>query len=939
MKSTEPVRVAVNIRPLKGCTDCITVTPDEPQIYHRCVAPLVEDLFKGYNATVLAYGQTASGKTYTMGMGTNFGTSDGIIPKVMEDVFTRMEAVKSQIRVSFLEIYNEEIYDLLASNPSRAPIIIRETASGEITLQGVTEVEVKTKEEMSSYLARGSFTRATGSTNMNIKSRHCRSHAVFTISLQITRAEEILCAKLRLVDLAGSERANRTGADGMRLKEGRHINSSLLALGNVISILGDERKRKKGVHIPYRVSKLTRLLQDSLGGNSKTVIIACVSPAISDVEETLNTLRYANCARNIKNKAVVQKQKTSAPSFDYDATFKELTPLKSEAKNKAVVHEHKPYVPSFDYDAMFKELTPSKSESLPVYDKPVYDKEDVFQAFSELKIPWTSQAARFDDLFASSSSRSELRKPVYDKPVYDEDVFEAITELHVFEAMPELQCDEDVFEAISELQIPSTSQPDDVSSSSPSEFTKHNTSSLDVSPKKTESEQEDKCQNKPMEIIDLIDDEAEDQEKPFIDLTTDEEAEVKEKPFIDLTTAECHLELKELNKRLEEKEAEIRGSDEEKVQLEKEKRALQREIEGLRQKLASGSSATPSCTCSKRSSCKTLSLLVFLPIIFDSSMSDENIHQDTSKAASELNKLKSLRPELAIKEMPIAINTEKPKTQHYELPTAFFELVLGRNMKYSSCYFSNDSSSLEDAEEAMLALYCQRAKVEDGQSVLDVGCGWGSLSLYIARKYSNCKITGLCNSKTQKAFIDEKCRKRGIQNIEIIVGDISTFEHEGTYDRVLSIEMFEHMKNYGELLKKIGRWMKEDALLFVHHFCHKTFAYHFEDVNDDDWITRHFFSGGTMPSANLLLYFQEDVTIVDHWLLNGNHYAKTSEEWLKRMDKEIVAIKEIMEMTYGKEEAVKWMVYWRTFFIAVAELFGYSNGEEWMVSHFLFKKK
>ncbi|WZZ24004.1 hypothetical protein YC2023_007405 [Brassica napus] len=577
------------------------------QIYHRCVAPLVEDLFKGYNATVLAYGQTASGKTYTMGMGTNCGTSDGIIPKVMEYVFTRVEAVKSQIRVSFLEvrrasvymrgreremlysIYNEEIYDLLASNPpSRAPIIIRETASGEITLQGVTEVDVKTKEEMSSYLARGSFARASGSTNMNIQSS--RSHAVFTISLQITTAEEILCAKLRLVDLAGSERANRTGADGMRLKEGRHINSSLLALRNVISLLGDVRKRKKGAHVPYRVSKLTRLLQDSLGGKSKTVMIgmvftfikrsfsysniysndlmcdaACVSPAISDVEETLNTLRYANCARNIKNQAVVQKQKTYAPSF----MFKELTPSKSEAKNKAVVQKHKPSVPSFDYDAMFKELTPSKSESLPVYDKPVYDKEDVFQDFSELKIPWPSQAARFDDLFASTSSRSELRKPVYDKPVYDEDVFEAITELQynedVFEAIPELQCDEDVFEAISELQIPSTSQPDD----------------------NTESEQEDKCQNKPMEIIDLTDDEAEVQEKCFIDLTTDEEAEDQEKPFIDLPTAECHLELKELNKRLEEKEAEIRGNYKEKVQLEKDKRALQREIEGLRQKLAS----------------------------------------------------------------------------------------------------------------------------------------------------------------------------------------------------------------------------------------------------------------------------------------------------------------------------------------------------------------
>ncbi|KAG2238831.1 hypothetical protein Bca52824_091901 [Brassica carinata] len=261
------------------------------------------------------------------------------------------------------------------------------------------------------------------------------------------------------------------------------------------------------------------------------------------------------------------------------------------------------------------------------------------------------------------------------------------------------------------------------------------------------------------------------------------------------------------------------------------------------------------------------------------------------KPTAELQLSDLLRFVNSIKEMPIAINTEKPKTQHYELPTAFFELVLGRNIKYSSCYFPKDSSSLEEAEEAILALYCERANVEDGQSVLDVGCGWGSLSLYIARKYSNCKLTGLCNSKTQKAFIDDQCRKLGIQNVEIIVGDISTFEHEGTYDRVFSIEMFEHMKNYGELLKKIGSWMKEDSLLFVHYFCHKTFAYHFEDVHDDDWITRYFFSGGTMPSANLLLYFQDDVSIVDHWLLNGKHYARTSEEWLKRMDKEIVAIR------------------------------------------------
>ncbi|KAH9653234.1 S-adenosyl-L-methionine-dependent methyltransferases superfamily protein [Citrus sinensis] len=239
----------------------------------------------------------------------------------------------------------------------------------------------------------------------------------------------------------------------------------------------------------------------------------------------------------------------------------------------------------------------------------------------------------------------------------------------------------------------------------------------------------------------------------------------------------------------------------------------------------------------------------------------------------------------------------------------------------------------------MLELYCERSRLEDGHTVLDVGCGWGSLSLYIAQKYSNCKITGICNSKTQKEFIEEQCRVLELQNVEIIVADISTFEMEASYDRIYSIEMFEHMKNYQNLLKKISKWMKEDTLLFVHHFCHKTFAYHFEDTNDDDWITKYFFTGGTMPSANLLLYFQDDVSVVDHWLVNGKHYAQTSEEWLKRMDNNLASIKPIMESTYGKDQAVKWTVYWRTFFIAVAELFGYNNGEEWMVTHFLFRKK
>ncbi|KAF4346427.1 hypothetical protein G4B88_018398 [Cannabis sativa] len=370
--SSQCVRVAVNIRPLItsevlfGCTDCISVVPGEPQvqigshsftydyvyggtgspstIYDDCVAPLVDALFHGYNATVLAYGQTGSGKTYTMG--TNYkgeGSSFGIIPKVMDTVFKGVSGKKSNreflIRVSFIEIFKEEVFDLLDTSstttfsknegaasskpvgPARAPIQIRETANGGITLAGVTEAEVQTKEEMASYLTRGSLSRATASTNMN--SQSSRSHAIFTITMEQKKivngtaatddfGDEILCAKLHLVDLAGSERAKRTGGDGMRFKEGIHINKGLLALGNVISALGDEKKRKETGHVPYRDSKLTRLLQDSLGGNSKTVMIACVSPADTNAEETLNTLKYANRARNIQNKAVINRDPMAA---------------------------------------------------------------------------------------------------------------------------------------------------------------------------------------------------------------------------------------------------------------------------------------------------------------------------------------------------------------------------------------------------------------------------------------------------------------------------------------------------------------------------------------------------------------------------------------------------------------------------------------------------
>ncbi|KAL5207040.1 hypothetical protein ABZP36_031475 [Zizania latifolia] len=366
----DSVKVAVNVRPLitpellLGCTDCVTVTPGEPQvqighhvftydhvygstgspsslIFEQCVHPLIDSLFRGYNATVLAYGQTGSGKTYTMG--TNYtGESNcgGIIPSVMETIFKKVDAFEDDteylIRVSFIEIFKEEVFDLLdashaalrldsgfvakAGAPTRVPIQIRETGNGGITLAGVTEAEVKTKEEMASFLARGSSSRATASTNMN--SQSSRSHAIFTISIEQKKSTasdklachdyDILSSKFHLVDLAGSERAKRTGADGLRLKEGIHINRGLLALGNVISALGDEKKRKEGAFVPYRDSKLTRLLQDSLGGNSKTVMIACISPADSNAEETINTLKYANRARNIQNKAVINRDPVTA---------------------------------------------------------------------------------------------------------------------------------------------------------------------------------------------------------------------------------------------------------------------------------------------------------------------------------------------------------------------------------------------------------------------------------------------------------------------------------------------------------------------------------------------------------------------------------------------------------------------------------------------------
>ncbi|KAK9806412.1 hypothetical protein WJX73_003375 [Symbiochloris irregularis] len=293
-----------------------------------------------------------------------------------------------------------------------------------------------------------------------------------------------------------------------------------------------------------------------------------------------------------------------------------------------------------------------------------------------------------------------------------------------------------------------------------------------------------------------------------------------------------------------------------------------------------------------------------------------------------------------LRRSPVAINTADANEQHYEVPTEYFLLCLGRHLKYSCCLYPGLDSKLPlgEAEKAMLDLTCERAGLQNGQTVLELGCGWGSVSLYMASQYPNSQITAVSNSKTQREFIQGQCKQRGIRNLEIITADVANFEAPGKYDRVVSVEMFEHMKNYKELLRRISTWLKPNGRLFVHMFCHKLHPYHFEDKGESDWMTRYFFSGGTMVSAGLLYHFQDDLALDRSWWVNGRHYSLTLEAWLKRMDAHRREIMPIMEGTYGKENGLKWWVYWRLFYLACSELFNYSQGNEWGVGHYVFIK-
>lgn len=287
---------------------------------------------------------------------------------------------------------------------------------------------------------------------------------------------------------------------------------------------------------------------------------------------------------------------------------------------------------------------------------------------------------------------------------------------------------------------------------------------------------------------------------------------------------------------------------------------------------------------------------------------------------------------------PVALVPEKANEQHYELPAAFFELCLGKSRKYSCCHWPEGVTTLDEAEEAALKLTCLHAGLADGMDILELGCGWGSLTLWMASRYPAARITAVSNSASQRAHIEAQAARLALTNVHVVTRDMNEFETTGHFDRVVSVEMFEHMRNYRELFGRISRWLKPGGRFFMHIFCHRSTPYVFEDRGETDWMSRHFFSGGIMPSDTLPLCFQDELKLRDRWRWDGSHYQKTSNAWLDRMDENRAPIMDILSATYGQNNAGTWWMRWRMFYIACAELFGYDEGQQWWVSHYLFEK-
>ncbi len=292
-----------------------------------------------------------------------------------------------------------------------------------------------------------------------------------------------------------------------------------------------------------------------------------------------------------------------------------------------------------------------------------------------------------------------------------------------------------------------------------------------------------------------------------------------------------------------------------------------------------------------------------------------------------------------LRRSPVAIHTEAANAQHYELPPAFFKLCLGKRLKYSCAYYPRGNETLDQAEEAMLALYGERAELADGQAILELGCGWGSLTLWMAEHYPNARITAVSNSRPQREHIEAQCRERGLGNVRVITTDVNRLELDAAqFDRCVSIEMFEHMRNYEVLLQRIATWLRPGGKLFVHIFAHKTLMYPFETEGEDNWIGRHFFTGGLMPASDTLLWFQNALRIEQRWHVDGRHYERTSNHWLQNQDARRDEVMAVLHEAYGAELAALWSQRWRMFWMACAEMFGYENGQQWLVAHYRFAR-